>query len=214
MSHIFSLPLQRILMCFLFIINVRNNKPPEQLGYRQKHHTTKPTSYTLWPIWSCFVANMVFGRYRCGWYGIPCGWNGHALWPIWLWPTWFVADVVCGWYGIGPSKTSKMVRRLHRCRYLKHFEHSGVGRFNAANIEMLAVLFSQSVHELGIWSDVTVRRRHRYDGCTSFQTLGHCRRVHWLDEPRRVVVDIINHYRHSSACCRWHTDDTHPVLTV
>jgi len=55
MSHVFSLPhertLQRILMRFLFVINVRNNEPPEQLGYRQKHHTTKPTSYTLWPIW-------------------------------------------------------------------------------------------------------------------------------------------------------------------
>ena len=76
MSHIFGLPHERtfqlILMCFLVVIHVRNNEPPEQLGYSQKHHTTKPTSYTLWPIWSCFVVDMV------------------------------VADVVCGRYGIGP----------------------------------------------------------------------------------------------------------------
>ena len=47
MFHIFSLPhertLRRILMRFLFVINVRNNEPPEQLGYRQKHHTTVKT---------------------------------------------------------------------------------------------------------------------------------------------------------------------------
>jgi len=30
--------------------------------------------YTLWLIWSCFVADMVCGQYRCG----RCG-----LWPIW-----------------------------------------------------------------------------------------------------------------------------------
>ena len=51
MSRIFSLPheraLQRILMRFIFVINVRNNEPPEQLGYRQKHPTTKPASYLV-----------------------------------------------------------------------------------------------------------------------------------------------------------------------
>ena len=57
MSRIFNLPheraFQRILMHFIFVITcgTGNGESPEQLGYRQKHHTTKPTSYTLWPIW-------------------------------------------------------------------------------------------------------------------------------------------------------------------
>jgi len=54
-------------MRFIFVINVWTNEPPEQLGYKQQRHMTKPTSYTLWPIWSCFVADMVM---LCGRYGI------------------------------------------------------------------------------------------------------------------------------------------------
>jgi len=102
MSRIFILSheraFQRILTRFIFVINVRNNRPPEQLGYRQKHPTTKPTSYTLWPIW-------------------------YTLWPIWytLWPIWscFVADVVvanmvCGRYGIGPVSPGLHVQWLQQ----------------------------------------------------------------------------------------------------
>jgi len=35
----------------------------------------------LWPSWSCFVADMVCGRYGCGRYGHACG--RYSLWPIW-----------------------------------------------------------------------------------------------------------------------------------
>jgi len=90
MSRIFSLlherAFQRILMRFIFVINVRNNEPPEQLGYRQKHPTTKPTSYTLWPIW--FVAEMVVGDMV---YLVA---DMHALWPIWYRPYIFVAKSI------------------------------------------------------------------------------------------------------------------------
>ena len=74
-------------MRFIFVINVRNNESPEQLGYRQKHPTTKPTSYTLWLIWSCFVADMVCGRY-----GIGPGPNGDELprsGPCSMWNSYF-----------------------------------------------------------------------------------------------------------------------------
>ena len=79
MCHIFSLlhecTFQWILMCSIFVINVQNNEPPEQLGCRQKHHTTKPTR-------------------------IPCGRHGHSLWPLWFVAimVYLVADMVmlCG----------------------------------------------------------------------------------------------------------------------
>jgi len=34
--------------------------------------------------------------------------------------------------------------------YLEHFENAGVGCLDGSDVEMLAVLFMQRVHELGI----------------------------------------------------------------
>ena len=39
-----------------------------------------------------FVADMV----------IPFGLYGLFGWPMWSWPIWFVADMVCGRYGTDP----------------------------------------------------------------------------------------------------------------
>ena len=94
-------------------------------------------------------------------------------------------------------------RKLHHGNYLEHLEHAGVGCFNAADVEMFAVLFSQSVHQLGIWPDVTVCRRHWYNWRASSQALWHCRWVHGLDKPWRMVVNVVNHYRHRCTRYEW-----------
>ena len=53
-----------------------------------------------------FVADMV----------IPFGGYGHFVWPMWSWPIWFVADMVCGRYGTDPLKSVLLWLLLHEMK--------------------------------------------------------------------------------------------------
>ena len=59
----------------------------------------------LWPISTLCVADMVHAVAD-----MVCG--RCRLWPIWLWPIWFVADVVCGRYGCGRYGLWPIYRRF------------------------------------------------------------------------------------------------------
>ena len=86
--------------------------------------------------------------------------------------------------------------------YPEDLEHPGVGRLDAADEEVLPVLFLQRVRQLGVRPNVKVGRRHGGNGRALLQTLRHRRVVDGLGELGRIVVDVVDDDRYIRTRCK------------
>jgi len=80
-----------------------------------------------------------------------------------------------------------------------HFENAGVGRLDADNGEVLAVLFAQRVEEARVGADVGIGRRHGHDRRSDRVALRHLGAVDGLREDRDLVVDVLDQHAHRRA---------------
>jgi len=92
--------------------------------------------YMLTPNSSTFfVADMV----------IPFGRYGLFVWPMWSWPIWFVADMICGRYGTDTwSSPRHSMTLLAACEIENPFTQSKHVLINSVN--RLYITVSTSIH--------------------------------------------------------------------